>query len=144
MSVRYRSTNLSQGSLFWHHEALPSEAKQWTRGTDLSISYLTLMIDSFSCILFCANAYYSFIFTLKYAAHLRQPFCFLTSFPDILLTFVSDQVTWRPLQPVLSTGSEHQGQNIRVRQAFLTLTKTLDLLVFFHRVCKKCVFLHTR
>ena len=34
----------------------------------------------------------------------------LTSFYDALVTFVSDKVTWRPLQPVLSTGSEHQGQ----------------------------------
>ena len=35
----------------------------------------------------------------------------LTSLSDALVTFVSDQVTWRPLQPLLSTGSEHQGQN---------------------------------
>ena len=27
------------------------------------------------------------------------------------MTFVSDQVTLRPLQPMLSTGSEHQGQD---------------------------------
>ena len=37
---------------------------------------------------------------------------------------------------MLSTGSEQQGQNTRVRTVFLTLTKTLDLLVFFHQVCK--------
>ena len=28
MSVRYRQTNLSQWSLFWHYEALPSDANQ--------------------------------------------------------------------------------------------------------------------
>ena len=53
------------------------------------------------------------------------------------MTFVSDQVTLRPLQPTLSTESEQQGQNIRVRPVFLTLTKFLDLLVCFHQVCKK-------
>ena len=37
---------------------------------------------------------------------------------------------------MLNTGSEQQGQNIRVRTVFLTLTKILDLLVFFHQVCK--------
>ena len=31
------------------------------------------------------------------------------------MTFVSDQVTCRILQPILSTGSEQQGQDIRVR-----------------------------
>ena len=35
------------------------------------------------------------------------------------------------------TGSEQQGQNIGVRTVFLSLTKILDLLVFFHQVCKK-------
>ena len=40
---------------------------------------------------------------------------------------------------MLSTGSEQQGQNIRVRTVFLTLTKILDLLVFFHRVCKNSI-----
>ena len=28
MSVRYGQTNLPQALLFWHHEALPSDAKQ--------------------------------------------------------------------------------------------------------------------
>ena len=37
---------------------------------------------------------------------------------------------------MLSTGSEQQGQSIRVRTVFLTLTKILDLLVFVHQVCK--------
>ena len=37
---------------------------------------------------------------------------------------------------MLSTGSEQQGQNIRVRTVFLTLTKILDLLVIFHQICK--------
>ena len=46
---------------------------------------------------------------MEYAAHTRQPFVFDVIF-DALVTFVSDQVTWRPLQRVLSTGSEHQGQ----------------------------------
>ena len=40
---------------------------------------------------------------------------------------------------MLSTGSDQQGQNIRVRTVFLTLTKILDLLVFFHQVCKKYI-----
>ena len=35
-----------------------------------------------------------------------------------------------------STGSEQQGQNVRVRPVFLTLTKILDLFVFFHQMCK--------
>ena len=42
----------------------------------------------------------------------------LTSFSGALVTFVTDQVTRRPLQPILSTGSEQQGQNIRVRTVF--------------------------
>ena len=37
---------------------------------------------------------------------------------------------------MLSTGSKQQGQNIRVRTVFLTPTLILDLLVFFHQVCK--------
>ena len=37
---------------------------------------------------------------------------------------------------MLSTGSEQQGQNIRVRTVFLTLTKILDLLVFFIRYAR--------
>ena len=36
---------------------------------------------------------------------------------------------------MLSTGSEQQGKNIRVRAVFLTVTKILDLL--FYQVCKK-------
>ena len=43
---------------------------------------------------------------------------------------------------MLSTGSEQQGLNIRVRPVFLTLTKILDLLVFFNQVCKN-VFLQS-
>ena len=31
MSLRYRSTTCPKGH-FWHHEALPSEAKQWPEG----------------------------------------------------------------------------------------------------------------
>ena len=45
---------------------------------------------------------------------------------------------------MLSTGSEQQGQNIRVRTVFLILTEILDLHVFFHQVCKNnsaCVFI---
>ena len=37
ISVRYGWTNLSLGSLFWHHEAEPRDAKTATLGTDLSI-----------------------------------------------------------------------------------------------------------
>ena len=43
--------------------------------------------------------------------HIHVSHFVLTSFSDALVTFVSDQVTWRPLRPMLSTGSEHQGQN---------------------------------
>ena len=42
---------------------------------------------------------------------------------------------------MLSTWSEQQGKNIRVRTVFLTLTKILDLLVYFHQVCKKMFFI---
>ena len=38
---------------------------------------------------------------------------------------------------MLSSGSEQQGQKIKVIPAFLALTKILDLLGFFHQVCKK-------
>ena len=41
------------------------------------------------------------------------------------------------IKPLLSTGSEQQGQNTRVRKVFLNLIIILDLLVFFHQVCKK-------
>ena len=68
--------------------------------------------------------------------HIHVSHFVYTSFSDALVTFVSDQVT-RPLQPMFSTGSEQQVQNIRVRTVFLTLTKILDSLVFFHQVCKK-------
>ena len=84
--------------------------------------YLTLMIYSFSCTLF-------FVPTLKLITilpyntpHIHVSHFVLTSFSDALVTFVSDQVTCCTLQPVLSTGSEQQGQNIRVRTVFLTLT----------------------
>ena len=40
---------------------------------------------------------------------------------------------------MLSTGSEQQGQNIKARAVFRTLTKILDLLVFFHQVCKNSI-----
>ena len=54
--------------------------------------YLTLLIDSFSCTLFCDNPLINYNFTLEYAAHSRQPFCF-----DVIFCrscdFVSDQVT---------------------------------------------------
>ena len=45
----------------------------------------------------------------------------MMSFSEALVTFVSDQVTY------ITTNVKH-----RVR----TLTKILDLLVFFHQVCK--------
>ena len=36
----------------WHHEAMPSDAKQWSRGTEFSYLHRTLMFDSFSCLPF--------------------------------------------------------------------------------------------
>ena len=83
MSVRYGQTNHSQGSLFWHHEAT-----NLSQGTVLASlfdhcfsdpldrfvsPYLSLMKDSFSCTHFCANALIKYNFTLKFAAHSRQP-----------------------------------------------------------------------
>ena len=97
--------------------------------------YLTLMINYFSWTLF-VQMFELITILPKNTPHIHVSHFVLTSFPDVLVTFVSDQVTCRPLQPMLSTGSEQQGQNIRVRPVFLTLTKILDLLVFFHRVCK--------
>ena len=103
------------------------------------------MIDSFSCILLCANAYIdSFYHKIRHKFY-TPAILFLTSFPDALVTFVSDRDMWRPLQPVLSTGPEHQGQHIQVRPVFLTLTKTLDLLstlLFLHQVCKNNLYKH--
>ena len=40
--------------------------------------------------------------------HIHVSHFVLMSFSDALVTFVSDQVTCCPLQPVLSTGSEEQ------------------------------------
>ena len=134
MSERYGSTNLSQGSLFGitrHCRVMPNSDPR-DRFVD---PYLSLMVDSFSCTLFCAKAWINYNFTLRYATHSRPPF-FLTSFYGALVTCVSDHVTWRPLQPILNTGPEHQDQNIRVRPVFLTLAKTLDVLVFYHEVCE--------
>ena len=40
IGVKYEQTNLSQGSLFWHHEALPSDAKHLPEGhICLSVPY---------------------------------------------------------------------------------------------------------
>ena len=65
--------------------------------------YLTLMIDSFSCTLFLCQRLNT--------PHIHVSHFVLTSFSDAFVTFVSDQVTRRPLQPMFSTASEHQGQN---------------------------------
>ena len=43
--------------------------------------------------------------------HIHVSYFVLTSFSGSLVTFVSYLVTRHPLQPMLSTGSEHQGQN---------------------------------
>ena len=49
ISVRYGQTNLSLGSLFWHHSADPRDAKTGNLGTDLSVCmYLIIMSDSCS------------------------------------------------------------------------------------------------
>ena len=54
------------------------------------------------------------------------------SFTDALVTFVSDQVTCRPLQPMLSTGSEEQqGQKIRVRPEFSDPVQNLGFTCIF-------------
>ena len=131
--MRYGSINLSQGSLFWYHEALPSDAKQWSEGhISRSVPILFLVHNVVQMLELI-------IFYLKIRRTFTPAILLLTSFYDALMTFVSDQVTWRPLQPMLSTRSEHQGQNIRVRPVFLILTKTLDLLVFFIR-CARMTF----
>ena len=122
MSMRYGETNLSQGSLFWHLEALPRDR--------FVCPYLTLMINSFSCTLFVPTLELITILP-KNTPHIHDNHFVLTSFFDALVTLVSDKVTCRPLQPMSSTGSEQKGQNIRVRTVFLTLTKILDLLVVF-------------
>ena len=63
--------------------------------------------------------------------HIHVSHFVLTSFSDSLVKIVSEQVT-SPLQPMLSTGSEHQG-----RTSISDPVQNLDLLVFFHEVCKK-------
>ena len=104
-----------------------------TPGTDLSVPYTndrffflhTFFVPTLELIILSYNM-----------PHIHVSHFVLTSFSDTLVTFVSDQVRRRPLQPILSRGSEQRGQNIRVRTVFLTLTKILDLLLFFHQVCK--------
>ena len=39
----------------WHHEALPSDIKQWSQGTDFSIRNKKNMIGSFACHLLIAS-----------------------------------------------------------------------------------------
>ena len=111
MSVRYGLTNLSQGSLFGItrlRRVMPNSDPR-DRFVDL---YLTLMIDSFSCTLFCAKACISL--TLKYAKHSCLPFCF-----DIILWRSCDvrkrpcymtSITTNIKHRVKTPGSEHQGQ----------------------------------
>ena len=85
--MRYGQTNLSKGSLFFHNEALPSDARQGPDGRPRDAKnsdpwdrfvcpYLTLIIDSFFCTHFVFKRLINFNFTLTYAAHSRQPFCF--------------------------------------------------------------------
>ena len=72
--MRYERTNLSQWSLFWHHEALPSIAKQWPEGRFVYL-YPTIMIDS-TFAHFFMQTLELITFYLKLRPHLRPPFCF--------------------------------------------------------------------
>ena len=99
MSVRYGLTNLSQGPPF----GITSLYRVITNcdPRDRFVNpFLKLMLDSFSCITLCART-----LILKN----------ILTFFDIILTPLSNQVTWRPILPILSNyswtkGTEHQCQ----------------------------------
>ena len=122
----------------WHHEALPSDAKQWPEGQICWSIPLTndrfFFLHTFLCKSLNKLQFYLKIRHTPYVRHFV-----LTSLYGALVTCVSDHVTWRPLQPILSTGSEHQGQNIRSDQYFWPWPKPWIYLYFIIRCARKSV-----
>ena len=111
--MRFGLTNLSKGSLIWHHEALPSDAKQCPEGQICrSVPYTN---DSFFFLhTFLCKRIYRFISTLKNATHLHQPFCFWHHFLTLLCRALATEnrdVRYNQCKAQVRTpGSEHQGQ----------------------------------
>ena len=68
-------------------------------------SYLTLMIDSFSCQVFMSTFELITILPIN-TPHIHVSHFVLTSFSDALVTFVSDQVTTNVKHRVRTSGSE--------------------------------------
>ena len=92
MSVRYGQANLSQGSLFWHHRPLQSDAKQRSKGQ------ICLSMPNTNDRFYFLHTF--FVPTLEIITilplntpHTHISHFVLKSFPDALVTFVSDQVT---------------------------------------------------
>ena len=102
MSVRYGSTNLSQGSLFGITRQRPNSDPR-----DIFVDpYLTLMIDSFSCTLFCAKAWINNQFYFK----LRHRFTSAILFWRHLIALL-----WRALASMLPVTSITTNIKHRVR-----------------------------
>ena len=109
-----------------------------TRGT--ICLYVPYIDDKF----FFLHTFFCQRLTLKFYLKIRNAFkpaiLFLTSFLMLLLRSLATK-----LHDVNYNQCKAQGQDTRVRtsrsRVFLTLTKTLDLLAFFHQVHKKELFL---
>ena len=86
----------------WHHEAVPSDAKQWSWGTEFSVrTEHSIILDSFSCIPFSFKC-----LILKVAFYTTHSDVDVGHFLKIDITVTSqwrqpnDKVTWHPIQPV--------------------------------------------
>ena len=97
-----------------------------TRGTDLSARTVPYTNVRFFFL-------HTFVPTLEFITilpkdtpHMHVSYFVLTPFSDALVTFVSDQVTWSPLQPMISTGSKQQGQNISDHDQNLGFTRIVS------------------
>ena len=137
MSVRYGSTNLSQGSLFWHHEALPTDAKQWPEGQICrSVPHTNdrfFFLHTFLCN--CLNK-------LQFYLKIRHTFTSAILFWCHFMTLL-----WRALATMLRdihyNQYQDQGQNTRVRtsgsdQYFWSWPKPWMYLYFIIRCARKC------
>ena len=113
MSVRYGKKNLSQGSLFWHHEALSIYAKQWPEGQIcLSVPYT---YDIFFFLhTFLSQGLNKLQFYLKICHTFTSAILFWRRLMTLLWRSLATKFTWHYNQcyntMLRALGSEHQGQ----------------------------------
>ena len=85
----------------WHHKALPSDAKQWSRGTDFFYPYQATVMDSFlayllsSSVWFCRNRVTFLYVDIRHIESLRRMWCR----NDVNFKRLGDRVTCPPIHP---------------------------------------------